>query len=203
MIGKAGAQESGRIVRALQRRRSVDLEPGPARDAQSAFAVRGYASVHRHVPDHRDACVGRRDSLGRCISIDIVVSNESDRTHVSDLGRHVLGDVMTEEIDADGEARNVNRLDLKSRLKLSPGEQVADRADIDGEVRVGQERGVLRPRVFGSRLLGGCTGHHAHDDSASEPATPSHQQMPYSTKARRVAWLECHARAQQRRARRL
>ena len=65
----------------------------------------------------------------------------------------VRDEVMAEEIDADGWTRFLDRLRLKARFELGRREQVADRAAPEREVRVAHERGVLRARVVGGRVL--------------------------------------------------
>jgi hypothetical protein len=65
---------------------------------------------------------------------------------------------VAEQIDADGRMRNVHRLRVKPRLELTLGEAVSNQTEAGAEIRIGEQRGILRAAVGRRGRAGGLRG---------------------------------------------
>src|ERR1039458_2392069 len=97
------------------------------------------------------------------IPIHVLILHPIHRTHVTNLCGKIFAELVSEQKNTRGEMRNLNGLRVEPRLHLRAGKRIVDVAELNPDVGIRQESGILRRLVLRRGGAGMSQEHQGRD----------------------------------------
>jgi hypothetical protein len=187
VVLETAAAEEGRVMRGRDQGPAADRHGPAAGEAEARFAVEGQAAADGKLRLQRQPAEMDEQAMPGLVPVHVPVRHVEHGPHVGDLRGQEAVQLASVERDPRRRGRDLDGLRPEAGLKLPRRERVMDRAQVDAEVGIREERRVLRPRILRPGRRGARGGgaredhdtprppHHGTDDSSGvlDPALPA------------------------------